>query len=304
MITEQVPGNAILVEKSSVEQLQDNQRYRYACAFAAEHNLSPHQEPGAQQSGYIKDKEGNYETHSNGIARRFSVLSCRNGTLVWIFESKNLMAYTVEVRTISGATKASFLYQIIELEQLLEKHLHVADRTHALSSFRNEVLDLPLSKLVEEYKRLMKAETGSFDQSRLSIIQFELSEKLEELIEEAFEGTGQIGRKLYLKTLRQALEANEISLPLYLISYLCVATGFTFIWKVKELTTRDLEIGSKLTPEHPDYKIWLKETAQLTCFVYEQLAALSKSTGAPPAKHKLVKFAKRKATIGNPAEFP
>jgi hypothetical protein len=222
------------------------------------------------------------------------VLSCKNGTLVWIFESKNLLAYTIEVRTIAGPTKASFLYQIVELEQLLEKHLHVADRGQALSSFRNEVLDLPLGKLVEEYKRLMRAEEASLDQSRFSIVQFELSEKLEDLIEEAFEGTGQIGRKLYLQTLKQALEAQEISLPLYLISYLCVATGFTFIWKVKELTTRELEIGSKLTADHPDYRIWLQETARLACFVYEQLTALSKSTGEAPTRHKLVKFAKRK----------
>jgi hypothetical protein len=286
----------ILIEKSSVERIQDTLRQRYACAFAAEHALVPHQEIGAQESGYIKNKEGCYETHSNGVARRFSVVSCQRGNLIWIFESKDLLSFTVEVRSIAGNTKSSFIYQVAEMEKLLEKHLHVADRTHALATFRAELLELPIDRLVAEYEslklELKDSNSDGLKTARFRLIQSELSRKLDQLIESAFEENGSIGRKLFLHLLKQSLDAQEISLPLYLLAYLCVASGFTFTWKVKELTLKALDIESKLEPEHSDYQLWLTATADLACLTHKELAQKSKSQNET-VKNKLVRLSKK-----------
>jgi len=284
------------LEKSSLEKLQDNLRGRYACAFAAEQKMSPHHDPGSLLSGYIKNSDGVYETHSNGLARRFSVLGCRRGLSVWISESRDLLTYTIEIKSLLGETLHSFVYLIDELNALLNKHLHEADRAHAINHFKNEIDSLPRTTLINEY-RMLKKKIGSnerdpsdLDVTRLTILEVGLSDQLEILIEEAFIDNAEIGRKAYLHIARLEAQRGIISWLLY--ATICCCIHYTLPTTVKRLLLKSIALDTKLKPSDPDYRVWLEQTAELASLLIELDDARLKKAGENNRKtHRLVTLA-------------
>jgi hypothetical protein len=288
-----------IIEKSSLEKLQDNLRSRYACAFAAEQKMSPHHDPGSLLSGYIKNKDGIYETHSNGLARRFSVLGCRKGLVVWISESRDLLTYTVEIKSLLGDTLHSFVYLIDELNALLSKHLHEADRAHAINHFKNEIDSLPRSSLVNEYKALKKKlgtnerDPSDLETTRLTILEVGLSDQLEALIEEAFVDKAEIGRKAYLYIARLEAEKGIISWPVYIT--ICCCIHYTLPTTVKRLLLKAIALDTKLKPSDPDYRVWLEQTAELASFLIELADSRQKKIGESNRKtHRLVTLSSKR----------
>lgn len=281
------------MEKSSLEKLQDNLRSRYACAFAAEQKMQPHNDPGSLVSGYIKTKDDVYDTHSNGLARRFSVLGCRKGLSIWISESRDLLTYTVEIKSLLGSSLNSYVYTVDELAALLNKHLHEADRAHAINHFKNEIESLSRSALAKEYRALKPKISGSArDPMDLAVIRFAilevgLSDQLEALIEEAFVDNAEIGRKAYLYIARLEAQRGIISWPVYATACCCI--HYTLPINVKRLLLKSISFETKLQPSEPDYKIWLEQTAELSCFVIEMTDARNKKLSEKPQKtHRLV----------------
>jgi len=281
------------LEKSSLEKLQDNLRGRYACAFAAEQKMSPHHDPGSLLSGYIKNSDGVYETHSNGLARRFSVLGCRKGLSVWISESLDLLTYTIEIKSLLGETLHSYVYLIDELNALLNKHLHEADRAHAINHFKNEIDSLPRTSLVNEYKTLKKKlgpderNSSDLDATRLTILEVGLSDQLEALIEEAFVDNAEVGRKAYLYIARLEAQRGIISWPVYFT--ICCCIYYTLPTTVKRLLLNSIALDTKLKPSDPDYRVWIEQTAELASFLIELADARQKKLGESNRKtHRLV----------------
>jgi hypothetical protein len=285
-------------EKNSLQYQHDILRGRYASAFAAEYKLKPHLDPGSLRSGYIKNKDGVYETHSNGLAKRYSVLSCRKGRVVWIMEGKDLEVFTVEVKSIAGETEQVYVYRLEELQLLLDRHLYEADRAHSINHFKNEFELLSRADLVKEYRQLKKAfeneekDRMDLDFTRLSILEIGLSDKLEELIEEAFSEKGEVGRKVYPYVLRK----SELAKPLFHVSKFFTASGITLIYKVKELTKKAVELDKKLTPSHPDYRIWIEQTADIASFIIDAFAARKKQEEKKLETPQLVQYAKKNAS--------
>jgi len=284
------------LEKSSIEKLQDSLRGRYACAFAAEQRMIPHHDPGSLLSGYIINKDAVYETHSNGLARRFSVLGCRKGLTVWISESRDLHTYTIEIKSLLGGTLSTFVYLVDELEMLLNKHLHEADRAHAINYFKNEIESLSRSSLVREYRALKKKHSGKerdstdLEITRLTILEVGLSDQLDTLIEEAFVDNALIGRKAYLRIARLEAETGLISWPIYFTTWCCI--HYTLPTTVKRLLLRAIELDIKLKPSDTSYRTWLEQTAELACFLIELTDSQQKKIGEQNLKpHRLVTLA-------------
>lgn len=265
------------VHKRGIENEHDDQRMKYACAFAAEHNLMPYSDHGSILHEYISDKDGNFETHTNGVTRKRSVLACTNGKMVWVDEQKDYKYYKINVKDLLGRKVASYLYSKAEIQEILDKNILDVSRERAIEIFGIEIAGLSRTSLAMEYRQLreeakyIQGNVRSKNNYRLAIIKSRLSQSLKELIDEVFVTSENIGRKFYTFLVESSYHKGEISLPLLWITKVCVLSRFTFIWKVKELVMKEIEFERQDSPYDPLYSSWIDKTAEISAYLIEQI---------------------------------
>ncbi len=270
----------LTVDKKSAEHANDRIRELFARSFALEYKFDAFGFPGSIQSTYLKDKDGRYLLHNNGVARRLSALCCKFGFVVWLIESCDLGEYTVEIRNILGEVEKSYYYQRSELEQIFEKHRSQVCYQDSVANYSGLLDRLSRVKLAEEHRTIKRQLAANnlteLDReqlkSRLSLVQTRLTALYENLIEEAFLDQGNVGRRFYLRLVEEDLKNQKITTPLYWLIKSCVKSGLTFIWRVKELTEEEIGYREKLDPKHPLYGVWLDRVAEYSGLLIEELS--------------------------------
>jgi hypothetical protein len=287
----------IQVEKSSIERQNDNLRSFYARAFTIENRIIPNYERGSLQSGYVVDKDCNYELHSNGVGRRYSILSCAEGLLVWIQESKDLKHFSIEVRTILGVVTRSYYFSNEELQNLMQRNLVNTTKEHALKAFHSELGEMTPLQVAKEFKLLcLKRDRSllhpdSLNWYKLHLAMKELSDMLPRLIDESFLASRRIGRKLFLQFLYYRYKSGEISRGVWLVAVFFISTGITLIWRIKTMLEKQLEEKENIKPSDPNFKDWLEATANITLWLIEELESNKKVSSVlsrPPRVSKLI----------------
>ena len=87
--------------KSSLQAEQDKQRGMFALAFVSAAGLKPYFDDGSHRAGFVKDKDGKFELHSTGVPRRYSVIACEKGKIIWISESVDFATYEIQLKSIT-----------------------------------------------------------------------------------------------------------------------------------------------------------------------------------------------------------
>jgi hypothetical protein len=280
--------------KGVVEKENDKNRGLYLRSFASERGITTLHDVGSIRNGYIKNREGTYELHSNGVGRRFSALSCTEGLVLWIQEGRDLTEYTIEIKSIIGELVAAYVFQREEIQNLLEKNIYHASRDHSLEVFKAELQSTKPAELVSQFRRLKTTKSeNSYDLHMLRLVENKLSNLLNNLIEESFLGDGKIGRRIYIKIVDQIFKSKKISPALYWMIKACVLSGFTFTPRVKEQLMNELEIDKKIPPYDPFYREWTEKTAIIATWIIDELEKQALKNIAPPEKPKILNlFAK------------
>jgi hypothetical protein len=285
-MNETAEAEELTIDKSLAEQDNDYIRTLYAKAFALENGFETFIHQGSVRSTYVRDKDGNFQLHSNGTSRRMTALACKFGMVIWLIESIELDYYKVEVKDILGEIQQTFEFKQSELDAIFSKHRSKICYQEVLNDYGAKVKNLSREKLAEEHQAIvanLEKELSELDEAQLSamrlIVEESLSKLLSGLIEEAFEEKGNVGRRIYLKILEEDYKNQKLTTPLYLVAKNCVKYGLTFISKIKEMTLNEISPGDSLPPEHELYKQWLQKSAKVSKMLISELA---KDKKAPP----------------------
>jgi hypothetical protein len=152
--------------------------------------------------------------------------------------------------------------------------------------------------MAQQYRKL-KEKVGNdernpfdMDTTRLTLLEVALSDLLESLIEEAFIDRAEMGRRAYLHVALLEAKRGLISWPIYYTIRGFI--NFTFPHIIKKFLLQSIALDNKIKPSEPDYRIWLEQTAELSCFLIE--LADSMKNKSERKIHRLVILSGKKKT--------